>query len=256
MNNYNHLMKKQAKLLQIGEVMQNIMHQWKQPLYVLYTMTSGAIVKHELGMENENTYKETLETINKNIQHLITTMDYFTDFINSKNDKTYFSLSHCIENCLHLIEPLLKDHNIEVHTQCKQIKIMAVEVELIQVFLNILNNAIYIFIDNDSDNEKHIFIETKRLNNKIVICIKDNAGGIKLDNPNIIFDQYYSSKQSHIGTGLGLYLARQIIQEKMNGNISVENVNYIYNTQLSQGALFTIELNQTEIERNLGEKIC
>lgn len=48
MNNYNHLMKKQAKLLQIGEVMQNIMHQWKQPLYVLYTMTSGAIVKHEL----------------------------------------------------------------------------------------------------------------------------------------------------------------------------------------------------------------
>lgn len=254
MRNYNYLLKKQTKLLQVGEVMQNIMHQWKQPLYVLYTMTSGVLLKHELGMANEDTYKETLETINKNIKHLITTMDYFNDFINSENNKKSFSLTHCLKSCITIIEPLLKNNNITIHTHYKTIKLVAVEIELMQVFLNILNNSIYILSQNEMQKEKNIFVETSINEGKVLIHIKDNAGGIQLDNPNIIFDQYYSSKESHIGTGLGLYIARQIIKEKMDGDIGVENVNYIHENRPFSGALFTIQLNQRNLKKTVGEK--
>jgi len=254
MHNYNYVLKKQTKLLQVGEVMQNIMHQWKQPLYVLYTMTSGVLLKHELGIANEDTYKETLETINKNIKHLITTMDYFNDFINSENNKKSFSLTHCLKSCVTIIEPLLKTNNITLHTQCKTIKIVAVEIELMQVFLNILNNSIYILNQNETQKEKNIFVETSLSEGKVLIHIKDNAGGIKLDNPNIVFDQYFSSKEAHIGTGLGLYMARQIIKEKMEGDIHVENVDYIHENKSFSGALFTIELNHKNHKKILGEK--
>lgn len=244
MKNYNYLLKKQTKLLQVGEVMQNIMHQWKQPLYVLYTMTSGVLLKHELGMANEETYKETLENINKNIKHLITTMDYFNDFINSENNTKSFSLTHCLKSCLTIIDPLLKTNNITLHTHFKTIKLVAVEIELMQVFLNILNNSIYILNQNETQKEKNIFIETLIIDGKIIVHIKDNAGGIPLDNPNVIFDQYYSSKESHIGTGLGLYIARQIIKDKMNGDIRVENVNYVHDNKEFSGAQFTLHLNK------------
>jgi signal transduction histidine kinase len=254
MQNYNNLLKKQTKLLQVGEVMQNIMHQWKQPLYVLYTMTSGVLVKNELGMANEAMYKETLENINKNIKHLITTMDYFNDFINIENNKRVFNLTHCLESCITIIEPLLKTNNITIHKCCKNTKIFGVEIELMQVFLNIFNNAIYVLTENETQVEKNIFIETNITNDKIIICIKDDAGGIQLDNPNLIFDQYYSSKKSHIGTGLGLYITKQIIKDKMEGDIFVENVRYSYKNKLRYGAQFTIHLNQTNLKKISGGK--
>ncbi|WP_419769477.1 MAG: sensor histidine kinase [Candidatus Marinarcus sp.] len=245
MKENNSLIKKQSKILHAGEVMQNIMHQWKQPLFAIYTLSSGTLLNCEMGLAHKEMYKETLETINDNVKHLITTMNYFNDFLNHKNDKKLFNLKECIQNTVNLIQPLLSSNNIVLKiSHCKSTEIHGIEIELMQVFLNIINNAIYIFTQNRLLIEKYIFITTKINHKKIEISIKDNAGGINLSNPNIIFEPYFSSKTADIGTGIGLSMSKKIIEEHLHGKLEVKNEEYIINKQRFCGANFIITLNK------------
>ena len=103
--------------------------------------------------------------------------------------------------------------------------------EFMQSILNIINNAKDELIKNDLKN-RNINISFYNKKNMLIVDIQDNAGGIKSSNINRIFKPYFSTKQA--GHGIGLYMAKMIIEDKMNGKLEVENVN--------DGALFKITL--------------
>lgn len=111
---------------------------------------------------------------------------------------------------------------------------------MIQVFMNIINNSIDAF--ENKDYEKFIFFETKKFENKIVINIKDNAGGIDENILDKIFEPYFTTKESKQGTGIGLYMCNEIVVKHFNGEISVENESFEYLNQKYKGSQFTIEL--------------
>ena len=120
--------------------------------------------------------------------------------------------------------------------------IQGIENELVQVFLNIFNNAADIFTTlNTFSNEKYILISAEKNNNNLIINIQDNAGGIPSEIINKIFEPYFTTKHQTQGTGLGLYMTHQII-ENMNGILKVENKTFIYGEKEYYGANFIIEL--------------
>ncbi|MDZ7818303.1 MAG: HAMP domain-containing sensor histidine kinase [Aliarcobacter sp.] len=93
------------------------------------------------------------------------------------------------------------------------------------------------FIENQIENKK-VNLKLFKENNNIKIIIQDNAGGIKEENIDKIFDPYFTTKHKSQGTGLGLYMSTQIINKHFNGTISVANIK----DEDESGACFTIEI--------------
>ena len=109
------------------------------------------------------------------------------------------------------------------------------------LLINIFKNAKDEFIQLDKNQKKFIFIDSYKEDSNYIIKIKDNAGGISLDIIEKIFEPYFTTKEDYEGTGIGLYMCKQIING-MNGEIKVKNSEYEYENQKYKGAEFTISM--------------
>ena len=135
------------------------------------------------------------------------------------------------------------NQKIHIEKQIEDIQILGYENELIQALINILNNARDELIKLSDTQEKLIFIDIfKNKEDKLEIAIKDNAGGIKEEFLDKIFEPYFSTKHKSQGTGIGLYMTEEIIIKHLNGEIFVENKEFIYEGKNYKGALFRIIL--------------
>ena len=133
------------------------------------------------------------------------------------------------------------NENIEFINEIENINILNDNNALIQVFINLFNNSKDAFIEKNLSN-RLIFIKTNMQKDKIIIEIKDNAGGISENIINKVFEPYFTTKSKSLGTGIGLYMSEEIIVKHMDGTIEVENVEFDYNKEKQKGTKFTITL--------------
>ena len=236
-----NILNHQSKMAAMGEMIENIAHQWRQPLSVISTVATGAKLKKEMGLLNDDDFYETMNIINNSSQHLSNTIDDFRNFFNNDKEVVLFDINIPIEKVLYLISTKLKNRNITVVKNCKETFVTGLENEFIQVILNIINNSINAFEDKNNTH-KFIFIDAYKENNKVMIKIKDNAGGIKENIIDRVFEPYFTTKHKSQGTGIGLYMSLEIINKHMNGNLTVSNEEFTYKRIKGTGAQFTIEL--------------
>ena len=236
-----NILNHQSKMAAMGEMIENIAHQWRQPLSLISTAATGAKLKKDFGNLNDADFYETMEIINSSAQHLSNTIDDFRNFFSNEKEASFFDVNTPIDKVLYLVSSKLKNRRIEIIKNTQEIVILGLVNEFIQVLLNIINNALDAFEENDLEN-KFIFIDVYKKENTLILTIKDNAGGIKEEIINKIFEPYFTTKQKKQGTGIGLYMSNEIIKKHMNGNISVLNKEYLFNDIKYMGAEFTIEL--------------
>lgn len=239
-NLQEQLLIQQSKLASMGEMIANIAHQWRQPLSIISTSATGIKIQKEMGILDDDSEIKSLDCINENAQYLSNTIEDFRDFFKKSKIKNLVNLNTLLEKTLKLIITRLKNKKITIINNCTDIEFETYEREMIQVFMNIINNSIDAF--ENKDYEKFIFFETKKFENKIVIKIKDNAGGIDENILDKIFEPYFTTKESKQGTGIGLYMCNEIVVKHFNGKISVENESFEYLNQKYKGSQFTIEL--------------
>ncbi len=245
----NDEVKKQEKIItnqshhvSMGEMIGNIAHQWRQPLSVISTASTGLLIQHEMDMLTDDILKESCKAINDNAQYLSNTIDDFKNFIKGDRVKELFNLHDVINSFLKLLDGTIKNNNITIILNLQEdIKINGYENELIQCFINIFNNAKDAMIENNIDN-KYIFISSSFDNENVTILLKDNAKGIPKDIIPKIFDPYFTTKHQSLGTGLGLHMTYNMIVDGMDGGIKANNVNYEYDAQKYSGAQFEIIL--------------
>jgi len=230
----------QSKLASMGEMIGNIAHQWRQPLSIISTLSTGMKLQKELNISNEEYEKESLDNINENAQYLSKTIDDFKNFFKKDTIKISSNTKTVFEKTLKLINSRLKNRDIEIIQHNSEIEFETYESDLIQIFINIINNSIDAF-DNIKTN-KYIFINTKLEKDKIIIEIKDNAGGIPQDIIDKIFEPYFTTKGEKQGTGIGLYMSKEIVSKHLNGTITASTVNFEYLNNHYTGALFQIIL--------------
>ncbi len=231
------------KLASMGEMIGNIAHQWRQPLSVISTVSTGMILQKEYDLLTDELFYKSCETIDKNAQFLSKTIDNFRDFIKSDNTISTLKIENLIENFLNLIDGDIKSNNINIIQNIeKNILLKVSENNLIQSLLSIFNNAKDVLAELDDAN-RLFFITIKKYNDKIIIKLKDNGKGIKEDIIHKVFEPYFTTKHQSQGTGLGLHSTHTIITENMNGLITVNNVEYEYNDIIYNGAEFEIQLN-------------
>jgi len=233
---------KSEKLAAMGEMIGNIAHQWRQPLSVISTGSTGMIMQKEFGVLDDDQFIKTCNTINENAQYLSRTIDDFQNFIKGDRSKKMFRLNSEIHSFLQLVNGTIKKYDITIIEKMKNdIQIDGYENELTQCFINIFNNAKDALKDNTVSTEKrYIFIETSLENETVCIAIKDNAGGIPNDIISHIFEPYFTTKHQTQGTGLGLHMTYNLIVDGMKGNIEATNISYKYEGIEYQGAEFII----------------
>ena len=244
----NHrLLLNQSKVAAVGEMLGNIAHQWRQPLSVISTISSG--MKFSASFDDEIKKEKIVEYadgILKQANYLSKTIDDFRNFFmaNSENiekiylKKTYKKLDDLTQS-IFSNNFIVKDTKID-----KDIEFYSNESILIQSFINICNNAKDVFVERQIDtNDRYFFTEIRKENNKVYISFKDSGGGIKKELLNKIFDPYFTTKHQSLGTGIGLYMTHQIITKHFKGEITASNVEYEYESKKLKGAMFLITLD-------------
>ncbi len=222
----------QSKQAVMGEMISMIAHQWRQPLSTITLQISNYQFKQLLQKNSkERAIDKTLAEISDTIIYLSDTIDDFQTYFRPNRVQESIKTREIIEKVLTLADARIQRSSIEIITKCyDDYEILIYVNELVQVILNILNNAIDAFENIDRDIKK-IEVIGKITDNKLAISIKDNASGIAKENINSLFDPYFSTKGKN-GTGLGLYMSQMIIQKQFSGTIEVDTSN--------QGTIFTI----------------
>jgi signal transduction histidine kinase len=222
----------QSKLASMGEIIDAIAHQWKQPLNTISLRADYLVAMHD---DTEFIPKEAAieckKEISKQVNHLVSTLNQFRDFLRPDTKQEKFNLKSSIQSVLTLIKDEFINNQVNINIELKnELFAYGIENEFKHVLLNIINNAKDIFIERNITN-RIIDISLESLDDKAIIKIQDNAGGIPENIIKYIFENHISGKQEGSGTGIGLYMSKQII-DKIGAIISVEN--------RKSGACFTI----------------
>lgn len=223
----------QSRMAEMGEMVQNIAHQWKQPLNTISICSTG--------MEIEGNYnQEFIDNIKESIKYMSDTIDDFNNYFEPNKIKKCFYLKDTLIKVENLVSSQFKNKKINIiYTQDTSISLCNFENELIQVLINLYKNSIDEL--SKKNDEKMIFITTSETNEEVYFTIKDNAGGIKINSNNLsdIFNQYFTTKGDK-GTGIGLYMSKLIVENNLNGIITVKNLDYEYNNSKYTGACFDL----------------
>ena len=238
----------QSKLVSMGEMIGNIAHQWRQPLSIISTASTGVLFQKEYGLLTDKVLIDSMNSINNSAQYLSKTIDDFRNFI--KNDKTeeITSIKDAIAFTINLTEASLKNNYINLIVNCEaDMTIHAIKNELVQCFLNIINNAKDALVTSTKEENRFIVIETKEVKNNLELSIKDSAGGIPDEIIGRIFEPYFTTKHKSLGTGIGLSIVNKILRDKYCANVTVYNESFTYNDCVYYGACFKITFNKEDL---------
>ncbi|MBP6163264.1 MAG: transporter substrate-binding domain-containing protein, partial [Aliarcobacter sp.] len=231
---------KADKLASMGEMISNIAHQWRQPLSVISTIATGTKLQKEVNSLKDENLIENMDLINKNAQYLSKTIDDFRNFINDNRTIQFYSLSETISNFTNIIYSSIKDKNIKLILDLdNNIVVEGNPNQLIQCLINIFNNSKDALQEKNPD-ESLFFISSQKEDNKIILKIRDNAGGIPENILSKIYEPYFTTKHQSQGTGLGLHMTYRLITESMCGKIDASNIEFNYNQKIYKGAEFKI----------------
>jgi signal transduction histidine kinase len=226
----------QSKMAQMGEMLNNIAHQWRQPLSVIATATSGIKLKKELDILEDDEFNNSYKIVMENVKYLTKTIDTFSKYTDDNYNIELVSLKDVISDLIIMHSDTLKKNFIKINFNVMDtnINIKTIPNLLSHVTYNILINANNALMKNKSLLEKIINIRLIKTDKSVIIEIEDNAGGIEDDIINNIFEPYFTTKFNSKGVGVGLYLSYDIVVNQLNGKITVDNGNL--------GAIFKIEL--------------
>ncbi len=239
------IMFQQARLASLGEMLNNIAHQWRQPLGSITMIIQSFQTKMEHGKLTQTFVNKKVNDALLLAENMSNTLDDFKNFFSPDKTKDTFSLKNCVEHSIELSKYLLEKENINLVLEVKEdMRIHSYYNELSHVFLNIISNSKDALCGNVNKDDRIIKIIVNRYKDKAVINLIDNGGGINQEIVPKIFEPYYTTKYKSAGTGIGLYMSKQIVEKHMQGSISYKNiVHRINNDKRNYNcSLFTIKI--------------
>lgn len=241
----DNIMFQQARLARMGEVLQNIAHQWRQPLGALMMIVQSFQSKFYAGKLNAEFIDSRVEDAQKIGKNMSDTLEDFRNFFMPNKTKQIFDVKEAIQKAIDLSKYQLKKEYIELTSNlASSIRLYGFKNELIHVILNLISNSKDSLMAQQDLETKKILIILKQTRNNVIISVIDNGGGIKDDIMSKIFDPYFTTKHKSIGTGIGLYMSKQLVEKHMNGKINCKNMIHRFGQKkFFQCAMFSVELS-------------
>lgn len=225
----------QSRQAAVGEMMSMIAHQWRQPLNIIGLAITNVETKQMLDMLDDTALEDNIKIMTKNISYMSETIDTFRNFFKPDTVKELKTMNDVLRSISSIVGSSLENNNIKLNIiNNSQTALLIHKSSLVQVLLNLINNAKDAFLDVHV-NKAAIDVTIEETLETVIIKICDNAGGIPED---IIYDitkPYFTTKDLN-GTGLGLYICQTIIEKHFAGTFDWYNI--------TNGACFVITLNK------------
>ena len=229
-----NILLQQSKQAQMGEMINMIAHQWRQPLNAISASAIQLNIKNDMEIITSEDIKKIASFIGKTVQDMSNTINDFMNFSKPTNGKELVSIQRILGDILHLMGAQLKNHNIAFLTDLQEgVALSIYRKDLEHVLINLIVNARDAFDDKNIEDKK-ILVKSYIRDQRCVIEVIDNAGGVPMDVIDRVFEPYFTTKEHGKGTGLGLYMSKKIVRENLDGDINVQN--------LQDGAKFSVEL--------------
>jgi len=231
----DQLLSSQSKQAVMGEMISMIAHQWRQPLSTVTLQIASLEIEKKLGHDvDAEDVDKVLANVSDTIIYLSDTIDDFQTYFHPKKEKSEIELDELIGRVINFSKPRLKGTRIKIEfAEVDEIFISTYINELIQVLLNIVNNAVDALLEDDIKNPK-IYIKAQvTASDSVIVKISDNAKGISSENMEHLFEPYFSTKGKN-GTGLGLYMSQMIMQKQFGTIIEVQSS--------KDGSIFKVEI--------------
>ncbi|WP_071627519.1 sensor histidine kinase [Poseidonibacter lekithochrous] len=233
----------QTRFAALGEMIGNIAHQWRQPLSAISSTASSMLLQLQLDLLEKKDIEKSYNSIIKYSDFLSQTVEDFRSFFKENKQKEEFDMIKTLHNTITITSATYKDAAIQIayNFDVEELYAYGFANELSQVYLNILSNAKDI-LKNSEDQNKIVKIRAYENDNFNVVEIIDNAGGINEEIIDKIFDPYFTTKHQSQGTGIGLYMSKEIIEKHMSGQLTAHNTKFKFQSKEYIGACFKIEL--------------
>jgi len=225
------LLQQQSKMASMGEMIGAIAHQWRQPLNEIGLRIQNIKYVYKANEIDANYIDSFINDNKKTIMFMSRTIDDFRSFFRVDKEKKDFAIKSTTESVISMQSAQLQNSDIKVEIIGDEFICNGFQSEYQQAILNIINNARDAFLEKDIKNP---IIKINFINNMVII--KDNAGGIQTDILNRVFEPYFTTKETGKGTGMGLYIAKMIIENNMNAKLDVKNY--------EDGVVFSIDFNK------------
>jgi signal transduction histidine kinase len=202
----------------------NIAHQWRQPLNVLGVKVQELGLSFEYGELSKELLDANIAMAMEILQHLSQTITVFQDFTAPDKEKSLFRVEQVIAKTVQITDESLKKDGITLHVSSTgDPQINGYPNEYSQVLMSLILNAKDAFQEQRTANPR-ITVRSWSENDRSVLTITDNGGGIKAKIMDKIFDPYFTTKDLGKGTGVGLFMSKTIIEKNMGGHITVRNI--------------------------------
>lgn len=221
----DQIMALQARQAAIGEMISNIAHQWRQPLNVLSLAVYDVADAFDYGELDKKYIENTVEEMNRVIQDMSKTIDDFRNYFKPDKEKVHFKISNIINNAISFLSPYFDAENIKIKKDTPtDITLFGYASQIEQVVINLLKNALD-SLSSYNEGEREILIKAQKSDDsRCIIDVYNSGWNIPEDNFVRLFDPYFTTKPEGKGLGLGLYVAKIIVEKNMGGNIYFKNV--------------------------------
>ena len=251
----DNIMFQQARLASLGEMLQNIAHQWRQPLGSLMMIVQSFESKFIAGKLDEPFIASRVKDAQLLSSTMSDTLEDFRTFFNPNKSKKAFRIKEMIQKAVDLSKYQLEREEIALALFIKDdLEVFGFKNELIHVLLNLIGNSKDILATKIDQPEKIVHIIAKQTEESVFINVIDNGGGIKSDIIPKVFDPYFTTKHKSVGTGIGLYMSKQMVEKHMHGKITCKNIRHKLGTKVLWACtMFTIEIPKNYINTNEGD---
>jgi len=226
------LLTQQSRFASMGEMLNMIAHQWRQPLNAISASSIKLRMEYELGDFDSKSIINHSSFIEEQTQKMSSTINSFMEFFKPDNEKETFTIKELMNDINSLVEVQLSSKNISLKFKNEDIEITSFKKELENILLNLITNSKDALISNKILNPEIIVTLSKDNSSNTILSVKDNGGGIPKDIIDNVFDIYFTTKEQGKGTGLGLYMTQRLVEEVLDAHIEVINED--------DGALFSI----------------
>lgn len=231
---------RQSKINAITNTLNNIAHQWRQPLSIISTLTSAMKLKKELNRLKDDDFYSSCDLIVDNTQKLSNTIESFSKFFMQADTQTSFSFVEIMKNTINFLDSIFEKNSIKYEFVYDKDFILNCDYnDFTEAILNIFDNSIYALIENKKEEDRYILIS---LNNK-TLAIQDSANGVDQDILSKILEPYFTTKHQSFGVGLGLYVVHKFFQKDLNFKVNFSNENFVHNNKEYKGLRFIIDFN-------------
>lgn len=233
----------QSRFASMGEMIGNIAHQWRQPLSAISSTVSAMQLQRKINIASEEDVDKSYSDIMKYVDFLTHTIEDFRSFFKQDKKLVNIDILDVMEKTINITHATYKNQRIEIIKEYEDdnLESFGLPNELSQVFLNLLTNSKDALMENKVE-KKFVKIRAYTDRHMHVVEVVDNAGGIKKEVMDKIFDPYFTTKHQSQGTGIGLYISKDIIEKHLKGLITVFNETNEFAGEKYTGACFKIAL--------------